>query len=81
MPVDRLVLLHVLGRDDEVDARLASVDTQRADGCAWCTAEDVVVVGRRRSEAAERRGDLQAAPSGVSRCRLCPCRVRCTGSP
>lgn len=59
--MDRWTLLDILGRADEARAILASVSTCGADGCLQCTAEKSVVVNQRRSECAERDGDLDAA--------------------
>ena len=59
--MDRYVLLDILGRTDEARKILDSVSTTGGDGCIWCTGENSVVVNQRRSEDAERRGDLPAA--------------------
>jgi hypothetical protein len=59
--MDRYVLLDILGRFDEAQQILDSVQTLGADGCIWCTAENSVVVSQRRSELAERRGNLAGA--------------------
>ncbi len=55
----RVQLLQLAGRDDEAAERLARLEVRHM--CGNCAAERTAVVNRRRSEAAERRGDVAEA--------------------